>query len=552
MLINAIINGGWFIQQQLAKKLFGEYSVWFWIYTLPLAYLIAYYMGELATRYKGPVYRYVKVSFGDFIAFLFAWVFLLSAIVTTSYLLSAVSASLPLGKITALFILLFFVYLITKGVKESIYLSAAIGSIAILTVIITILLNWKFPLEIPPIPPIFTLLTGVFFVFEAFMGWETVANLAGKVKEDSIKFALKAATLVAGIFYIILALLHINSLTFYVPTPFILILLLGSVFDWLVSTPNFIAQLAREKYLPKLFKKENDKGVPLYALFLFAFLSTIIFLFADIKAILEILIPSSYFLYALILLSAFYKLKQIPALFGAVMLLFLFWYNLLFHHSLQTFLMFFISYLLLGTSIYVIYSLHKKKVVKVIHNLFAPIIALTAKYWKPLDIILTYLPKEAKKVLEIGCGTGYISVELAKRGFEVTATEISEFELELAKERAKKEGVLDKIVFILERGEGISVKGSFDAAIGIGVLAYIDNVRKFLRDLNSVVKPGGTIIFVDYDYKKLPLVSAPKWLRESHKVKRLFRKFGFYVDVYKREKLLWDEIIIVGRKFKDV
>jgi 2-polyprenyl-3-methyl-5-hydroxy-6-metoxy-1,4-benzoquinol methylase len=40
------------------------------------------------------------------------------------------------------------------------------------------------------------------------------------------------------------------------------------------------------------------------------------------------------------------------------------------------------------------------------------------------------------KILDIGCGTGRHSIELAKRGYRITGIDLSESQLKMAKEKA--------------------------------------------------------------------------------------------------------------------
>ena len=47
---------------------------------------------------------------------------------------------------------------------------------------------------------------------------------------------------------------------------------------------------------------------------------------------------------------------------------------------------------------------------------------------------------KSTKILDIGCGTGRHSIELAKRGYSVTGVDLSESQLGRAKEKAKEQG----------------------------------------------------------------------------------------------------------------
>jgi len=67
------------------------------------------------------------------------------------------------------------------------------------------------------------------------------------------------------------------------------------------------------------------------------------------------------------------------------------------------------------------------------------------------------------KILDIGCGTGRHSIELAKRGYNITGIDLSDSMLKKAKEKAKKENV--KVFFEKHDARNLPFKYEFDLAI---------------------------------------------------------------------------------------
>jgi 2-polyprenyl-3-methyl-5-hydroxy-6-metoxy-1,4-benzoquinol methylase len=63
---------------------------------------------------------------------------------------------------------------------------------------------------------------------------------------------------------------------------------------------------------------------------------------------------------------------------------------------------------------------------------------------------------KGKKVLEIGCGIGTDTINFARHGAWVTAVELSERSLEIARKRAEVYGLSDRIRFYLGDAEELS------------------------------------------------------------------------------------------------
>jgi ubiquinone/menaquinone biosynthesis C-methylase UbiE len=97
---------------------------------------------------------------------------------------------------------------------------------------------------------------------------------------------------------------------------------------------------------------------------------------------------------------------------------------------------------------------------------------------------------EGKRVLDVGCGAGFSTVLLAKKGALVTAFDVSERYLEMARERIRINGVEDRIEWIGKMGaEKLRLPDdSFDAVYGGHVLHHTKlecSVPEIARVMNS-------------------------------------------------------------------
>ena len=102
-----------------------------------------------------------------------------------------------------------------------------------------------------------------------------------------------------------------------------------------------------------------------------------------------------------------------------------------------------------------------------------------------------------KKVLDYGCGMGSYSIFLAKHGGEVVGIDISDVSIEIAKERAIREGVAKQTSFLVMNCEALEFDDdSFDIVFNSGTLSYLD-LPKALWEIARVLKPDGIFLGID-------------------------------------------------------
>lgn len=103
------------------------------------------------------------------------------------------------------------------------------------------------------------------------------------------------------------------------------------------------------------------------------------------------------------------------------------------------------------------------------------------------------------QVLEIGCGPGYLSLELARAGFSVTGIDLSEKCVAIAREFAAKDPFIsDRAPLRYVAGDFFSdlhlQPGSFDAVVFLGALHHFSDQAGTLQRVDKLLRPGGVVV----------------------------------------------------------
>ncbi len=105
-------------------------------------------------------------------------------------------------------------------------------------------------------------------------------------------------------------------------------------------------------------------------------------------------------------------------------------------------------------------------------------------------------PGHFRRALEVGAGTGYFSLNLARAGVlgQVTATDISPGMLETLKKNAGTHGI--DVTTVRSEAESLPfADSSFDLVFGHAVLHHICDLQQAFDEFMRVLEPGGTLVF---------------------------------------------------------
>ena len=105
--------------------------------------------------------------------------------------------------------------------------------------------------------------------------------------------------------------------------------------------------------------------------------------------------------------------------------------------------------------------------------------------------------KPGARILDIGAGAGEYSLYFARKGYSVSALELSENNISAFRKKLKPEDRID-----LVQGNAVDLSryadGSFDAVLVFGPLYHLhkpEDQQKCIAEAKRVCKPGGTLFF---------------------------------------------------------
>jgi SAM-dependent methyltransferase len=114
------------------------------------------------------------------------------------------------------------------------------------------------------------------------------------------------------------------------------------------------------------------------------------------------------------------------------------------------------------------------------------------------------IPQDAR-VLDLGCGTGQMTIFLANGSRQVVGADLTRASLALATDAARRFGVKGTLFVETDLRRPCFAEGRFDVVLSLGVLHHTPDPRAAFAAVARLVRPGGVVVVGLYNtFARLP------------------------------------------------
>ncbi len=447
----------------------------------------------------------------------------------------------------------------------------------------------------------------LFFMAEAYFGWEAATYLAEETKDPKrvIPKAIIHATAIIAVIGLLMIIVTLGIIPWQqlsgvkAPINELAVLLYGNAGSLLVvagiflaltgtaaatvlSMPRLLLALARDNLFLSQFKKLHPRFKTPHNAILFQTVAVVMMLLlglANYVLLLELLIPLGAVLYISMIIALVVLRRKIPLHERAFRVPFVkagSFFSVLFFAGIivawlamvpgseipfQTSL----SLILLGVPLYIMVELYyDPRMITHVNDIFAYatffLQKLTGSGKSARRKVLAFLGNiKGKTVLEYGCGVGSLTINLLEAvgpTGTVYATHFAKNNVKITRKRVEvKKWETERWVYgnvrIIHDPEQMKRVhpeiGYADSIVSVGILGYVQDIKKVLKEMYAIMPVGGKLCFVEHSdfFHLLPNV---EWLSSDRYIEHLFREAGFSVNVRRETGLFWNTIYVYGIK----
>ena len=117
----------------------------------------------------------------------------------------------------------------------------------------------------------------------------------------------------------------------------------------------------------------------------------------------------------------------------------------------------------------------------------------------PQKILRPYI-EEGMTVLDIGCGTGFFSIDVAQmvgRSGRVIASDLQEGMLQKLRDKIQGTELEERITLHKCEENKVGVSVNVDFVLAFYMVHEVPNPKKFFEEINSILKPNGQFLIVE-------------------------------------------------------
>lgn len=168
--------------------------------------------------------------------------------------------------------------------------------------------------------------------------------------------------------------------------------------------------------------------------------------------------------------------------------------------------------------------------------------------WQKPNLVIEKLGDISNKTIaDIGAGTGYFTFRMAFKAKKIIATDIDTNMIALINEFAVNlpPEIQSKIETRLVKANDPMIQaGECDAIVIINTIAYIKDAKNYLKKLHKAMKPGDTLMIVDFKSASITGIVSQTQTIDYHRVMQDLKEAGFTSSAVDLKTLEYQYIIL--------